>query len=353
MGIELIGWGMALSYFNTKIFLTLLMRRTELSAPPPSTPSADILIAVRNEACNLPTLISHLDALPPSFRVLWGEDQSTDETYKLLQEAAATRPHWEVHPVRDNLPGLKAKHNVLAHLQTHIRSPYLLLTDGDMQPTLAWAILHLRALQEPQVGIACGPTIPEGKTLWAKFQKMEWLWVLGLLCAYERWHRPTTAIGNNLSVRTQALESIGGWKKMPFSYIEDVALLKALTQKGWDYRWLFHPDAVLVTAPLGSFREWLDQRRRWALALPKDFFLASLYYFLFVMSWLVAIWIPQTLILKFSAEIFFLWRIQRVLGIRRAGLLYPLAFGGLLLYLILPFFLGRSFYWKGRLHMKS
>ncbi|MGQ9862970.1 MAG: glycosyltransferase family 2 protein [Bacteroidia bacterium] len=353
MGIELIGWGLALSYFNVKVLLALLMRRTELSAAAPPPAQADILIAVRNEASNLPTLISHLDALPPSFRILWGEDQSTDETYQLLQKAATTRPHWEIHPIRENLPGLKAKHNVLAHLQRHIRSPYVLLTDGDMRPTPAWATSHLRALQEPNVGIVCGPSIPEGKTLWAKFQKMEWLWVLGLLCAYERWHRPTTAIGNNLSIRTQALESMGGWQKMPFSYVEDVALLKGLTQRGWDYRWLFHPDAVLITAPLASFRTWLHQRRRWALGVPKKDFLPLVYYLLFGASWLVAFWIPETLILKLIAEIFFLWRIEGILGLRRAPQWYPLAFTGLLLYLVLPPLLGKSFYWKGRLHAQG
>lgn len=76
-----------------------------------------------------------------------------------------------------------------------------------------------------------------------------------------------TAIGNSMVIRRAAWQSIGGWKNLPPTLVEDYAFKVALEQAGWQFRWIFHPAVLAQTRAAPTLNSWIQQRLRWARAV--------------------------------------------------------------------------------------
>lgn len=236
----------------------------------PPTFSSDsfisILVAARDEESNIQACMESLarQAYPDGQWEVWiGDDGSTDGTGDLVKSFCAKDPRFHYFPVVEQWPGIHGKQNVLAQLAHQAKGDFLLITDADIQVDPRWAGT-LMAQFGRKVGMVSGATFVEGPALFTKMQSLDWL----MGCTAARAHHllgiPITGVGNNMAMRREAYQSVGGYENVPFSVTEDYKLFQMMCEKGdWEFVQLLEPSAVNVSEPMTTLQQWFRQRRRW------------------------------------------------------------------------------------------
>ena len=246
-------------------------------------PRIAILLAVRNEATYLPECLDHLLATdyPADRWCIWvGNDQSEDATLTIARQYAERNPRVRVINVTGQLGEARAKANVIAHLvqasaQSEHPADVLLITDADVRVTPNWARALVRrgrtGSSARPVGIVTGVTVVAGRGVGAAWQRIDWLWALGMVKVASDLGIPVATLGNNMLLLRQAYEATGGYETLPFSITEDFQILHRTVASGYDFRNCIDADTLVMTQPMGSLAELLQQRKRWmrgALQLP-------------------------------------------------------------------------------------
>lgn len=242
---------------------------TRTGAPRGGLPPAAVVVPARNEEANIGPC---LDALAVQeypaglLRVVVVDDGSTDRTAEYIGVHASRYP--QIAPVRllrdaNTPPG---KTGALAAGIAAAGGEVLLLTDADCTAPPGWAVRLAAEFADPEVSLAAGFTLVEGRTLFARLQAVDWLFLVSLAAAGTAAGLPLTAVGTNLAVRRRAYDAVGGFAGLPFSVTEDYRLFAALV--GNDprrARFVADPAAAVTTLPCGSWADFLRQKKRWFL----------------------------------------------------------------------------------------
>jgi cellulose synthase/poly-beta-1,6-N-acetylglucosamine synthase-like glycosyltransferase len=246
---------LALLVFNRKRYTLLL----------PHQPRVSILIAARNEEHTILRCLNAIAALdypPEKLEVLIGDDASTDATRAVVEQFIYNRPNYSCISIAENIGQTKGKANVLAQLAKHATTDYFFFTDADIAVPAQWVQAMLSEMRE-DVGVVTGITSVAGDSFWAKLQAMDWLFALGLMQVVSDLDFPVSTMGNNMLLRRQAYESVGGFEGIMFSITEDVAIFNAIIKKGWGFRNIYDRSVLALSTPAAGFSEFLHQRKRW------------------------------------------------------------------------------------------
>ncbi len=353
-------WGSLLvAYAGMQVYIALYVRRTPLNlVPPPSNPTP-LLLAARNEGDTLARTLPTLTGQRWPLRILVGDDASQDKTGAVCRTYLAS-PH-QVVSVPPQMHALyPGKHAVLAYLEQwlEVEGEAIGVVDADMLLPPTWAAGLYAALQtQADIGGVCGPSLPEVKAIWHGFQRVEWASILYLIAATQgRGDPPPTAIGNSLLLKVIAWRSVGGWRGLRPSLVEDYELMQALYWAGWRFKWVFHPMVYAETRPEKRLSGWWHQRLRWQKAVRALPWLALFY-------WTVQVCIPWALLTGPSwgfgiwafAEAWPLWRLRQALGTSQIMRFLPLLmiyrYGQGLVMVLLALYRG-SLLWRGRRYIR-
>ncbi|MGN6647624.1 MAG: glycosyltransferase [Cytophaga sp.] len=236
-------------------------------------PLVSILIAARNEEENIIAClqaISRLHYPAGRIQVLVGDDQSSDNTYTLVNAYIQDKPGFELVSIQESTSKAKGKANVLAQLAAKATGEFLFITDADIQVPLYWIEGLLGAFEE-RTGIVSGATVVKGQKIFDRIQRVDWAYAFGMVHIVSEMNIPVSAVGNNMAIRTCCYEETGGYENLEFSVTEDLELFKAALAKGWAFRNLLDESSTAVSAPLHTLGSVLKQRKRWlsgAMRLP-------------------------------------------------------------------------------------
>ncbi len=242
-----------------------------------------VVVAARNEADRLPTLLDALEAQSHRpFEVVVVDDRSSDGTAEVVRQRARLFPvPLRVVTVAEGEPeaaGLPPKKHALergVEAATHDRVAF---TDADGQPGLDWlatlarwaeaaspAALDPAEADRPSgaVLVGYGPYVAEPGLL-NLFVRFETVQTAALAAAAVGWGRPWHAVGRNLSVPASLLERLGGYAHSARSLSGDDDLLVQHVAKTdvapvayvWDAR-----AAVPSPAPPDAPAFWRQKRR--------------------------------------------------------------------------------------------
>ena len=182
-----------------------------------SLPRVEVVVALRNEVAALPRLLDALGAqTDASCSYLFIDDRSTDGTGRLLDEfCARTAARARVIHAADEPVGLTGKQVALDLAFQAARGDVLLFTDGDCVPPPGWVREMGAPFADPSVGVVLGRVeLPPGASFLGRFQAFE----QPLLNQYNFGSAgiglPTGCFGNNMAVRTSALEETGGFRSL-------------------------------------------------------------------------------------------------------------------------------------------
>ncbi len=231
-------------------------------------PEISILIPARNEEQSiikcLESILS-LDYPIEKLHILIGEDQSTDNTAKLVELFIAKYPNFQLISIKQNLGSAKAKGNVLANLMCLVQTEIVFVTDADIEVNPKWVKRLLPKIIEDKYAIVSGTTIVKGVKLFHKWQGLEWYLGTGYIAGFDQLGIPTTAVGNNMAFTKTAYYATGGYENMPFSVTEDFQLYAAIRAKGYRSYNESHANSVSISAAQNYINTFLHQRKRWLM----------------------------------------------------------------------------------------
>jgi len=278
-------------------------RRDPLPVSADDPPPISVVVAARNEASSLPSLLKALDRQThPNCEVVIVDDASTDDTASVATAWAEDRPHARVVTVTDSAPPRKKR--ALTQGITAARHDLLAVTDADCTPPPTWlsllAATHAAA-DRPLVLAGYSPL--HGPGVVGRFARYEALLEALYAAAAAGLGRPYMAVGRNLSYPRSVFEAVGGFglddnRSVPLSGDDDLFVQAVRRHAAAEVRPLHDGRAIVPAEAPPSWRDWLRQRRRhvsagrhyrWTVGLHLTLLHASL-----VLCWLAPLVLGMT-----------------------------------------------------------
>lgn len=206
-----------------------------------------LLIPVRNEAKNLPTLFNKLQVLDPSpDEIIFYEDQSSDNSFKLLKQFAAESITTVKILQGKTLPANWLGKNHACHqLAKAANYNTLIFCDADVLPESKAIIKSKQALKDCDLFSTLNRQelcAQSDKALVVSVIYQSILGGIPLPLVDSRFSSLTAAVGHWLAVRKEAYIKTGGHEAVKSDTVDDMALATLFKKKYFKVR--------LLTAPL-------------------------------------------------------------------------------------------------------
>ena len=340
----------------------------DVSSPLPEVDLGDItvLIPARNEAETIKDTLPALTAQGRGLNIILIDDQSSDGTGQVARKAMDENL---LIIKGESLPsGWTGKLWALEQGRGHIKTPFTLLLDADIEP-LPGIIGELkRAMQERDVQLISLMAELRMETFWERLLMPAFIYFFKLLYPFRLSNTGTSrvaaAAGGCILLETRLLHEIGGFDSLRGELIDDCALarrIKTLGYKTW----------IGLTHSVRSIRQYEKLRTIWEMVARTAF--TQLHY-----SGLVLALCTAVMVLSFVVPVLGLFlpsgmaKFFSALGLAIMILCYlpTLKFYGLpgrwalalpligILYLAMTwtsamrYWLGRGSHWKGRAYSK-
>jgi len=230
-------------------------------------PGVSIIIAARNEEEHIGACLESIVRLTypqDLLEVIVVNDRSTDRTSDIVNGFADRHAHIRVLQIGKETELPPGKANAVMSAIDVSRGEILMFTDADCIVPPAWVENTVSHYSDSSVGVVAGFTSLAGDSPFAEMQALDWFVLSSVAAATTRLGLPVTAVGTNLSVRRSAYDSVGGYRKIPFSVTEDYALFHAITTSGkWKARFPMDITTLVTSTPCLSIGQLFSQKKRW------------------------------------------------------------------------------------------
>ncbi|MBU0690695.1 glycosyltransferase [bacterium] len=227
------------------------------------------------------------------FEIIFVDDHSLDQTLEAARTATAgAAQRVSVLSAPDEPAAMGSKKRALTFGIEHASGEILAFTDADNRVSPGW----LRAISAQfcsGTGAVIGAAIPcRSKGLGALFYRLERIIVALTSASPIGWGTPGSACGQNLALRREAFEQIGGYAHSQIPSGDDDLTVQAIARAGWKVRFSDTPDSVVSDARQPSLRTHRDATTRHQSVIrfyPLRWRL--LYFFSILSSFLLLVWI--------------------------------------------------------------
>lgn len=262
------------------------------------TPCVSIVIPAKDEEKNIEECILSItqNKYPQDkFEIIAVNDRSQDRTGEILNNLQKTIPNLHVINLENDeqKEGMIGKAGALQIGIENSKGEIILITDADCTVTSEWISTMVQCYKDSNVGFVSSFTNVTGRRLFDRIQSIEWIYMHTMAFGGIGNNQALGCYGNNISIRRDAFDYVGGYRKIPFSVTEDLALQQAIHKTKYKVHYLIHPDALVNTKPCDTLAEYMLQHHRWVRGGVKLGWRATI----FVLSSL-AIW---------AGLIYFLW----------------------------------------------
>jgi len=225
---------------------------------------ATLVIALRNEAENLPSLISSINRSLPSLKeVILVDDHSEDKTFLKLEQAYTNSE--QVNVLLSPGVGKKAAIN---YAIDHAKGEVILTTDGDCSWKETWPALLIDSFKNPHIQLVAGPIVPLSQPWFLSgFQLIEWVSTLLVTnYSFEKGHALTCSAAN-MAFRKSAFYQVHGFEgnEQNPSGDDEFLLKKIIATFGErSVSYLPYQESLVKTTPESNWKDLIHQKIRWA-----------------------------------------------------------------------------------------
>jgi cellulose synthase/poly-beta-1,6-N-acetylglucosamine synthase-like glycosyltransferase len=333
-----------------------------------------VIIPARNEAENITACLGSVlaQSYPEDlFEVIFINDHSTDATGAMVKELQQLHRNLVLINLEDELQGAELNSYKKKAIELAIgrsRGDWIVATDADCMVPPNWlSTLDARIKDSKAVFVAAPVMFTGDESFLAVFQQLDFLSLQGITAASVSAGYHTMCNGANIAYAKEAFYAVNGFRGIDQLASGDDMLLMHKFQERYPggIQYLFSTDAIVRTAPMSNWKDFLNQRIRWASKADKYndrsiFWVLLLVYLLnlallallivspFVqdgfMNWLLLV-IAKTLV-----ELSFLIPVARFYGAARLLIWFPLMQPFHIVYTVMAGWLGKfgTYHWKGR-----
>ncbi len=254
-------------YISIIISFTIGLKRlfTKKTREPDKLEKLSLVIAFRNEAKNLPSLLDALQNQTLSndlLEIILVNDHSTDNSISIAREYSIKAQNIRVIELPNELNGKKAALSFGFGLAAN---PIIVFTDADCVPSNRWldSISHLSGSGADFIVGAV--TMTTDDSFASKIQSLEYASLIATAAGSCGINHPIIASSANLAFRKGVFENIYNQLNPMVSSGDDMFLLhQAKRVKGCKVSFLNDADAIVRTGTVSNISGALNQRKRWA-----------------------------------------------------------------------------------------
>ena len=254
---------------RTTLFLKGNLRSKRKSiAQMPKKPFISVIIPARNEEQNISQCLKSIamNNYPQDrFEIIAVNDRSSDKTPDILKTLTKSIPNLRALDVDPRNNNIKGKPRAIQTAATVAKGDILLFTDADCIVDPQWIETHAMTYNEENIALTASFTNIKAKRIFDKIQAVEWIYMHSMASGGIGLNIPLGCFGNNMSVKKSVFEQLGGYNKIRFSVTEDLALLQSVVDKGKKAKYILSPRSLVTTLPCKSFKEYMSQKKRWAI----------------------------------------------------------------------------------------
>ncbi|WP_162142898.1 glycosyltransferase [Terrimonas ferruginea] len=285
--------------------------------------SISVLIPARNEAANIGRLLDSLqqqDYPAEQYEIIVIDDHSTDDTAALAAQYAG------VHVIRlqeDDINSYKKK--ALEQGVAAAKGQLIVTTDADCVAGKYWLSTIAAFQQQTNAAFIVAPvSIEAGKPLVEQFQALDFMILQGITGASVQQGVHSMCNGANMAYLRDIFYEVNGYSGIDhIASGDDMLLMHKIWQRYTDrIGYLSSPDVIIKTAPVHSWRAFLNQRIRWASKA--SFYDDKRIIAVLVLVYLLNLSLPVLLIAGFFCSMY--WVAALVLIIAKALVEYPFVY---------------------------
>jgi cellulose synthase/poly-beta-1,6-N-acetylglucosamine synthase-like glycosyltransferase len=226
-----------------------------------------VIVAARNEEKTLPLLLQALQqqTYPAHlFEAIVVDDFSTDGTRAAVP--ILSKPHIKViQPQTDPLHSSKKK--AIEAGVKEAKGELLVITDADCLPQKEWLSIMAHCYQQKGSAFIAAPVrFTHDSSLLQLFQSIDFITLQGITAASVAAGFHSMCNGANLAYTKEAFVSVNGFEGIDKVASGDDMLLMHKIKKlnPQKVHYLKHPNAIVTTPPMSTWKQFVMQRRRWA-----------------------------------------------------------------------------------------
>ncbi len=231
-----------------------------------------VVIVARNEAKNLPLLMTCLlsqDYPEELYEIVFGDDDSQDGTEKIIREYIEAGHNIKYIRSMGREDVVSPKKVALSRAIEAAEGDIILTTDADCMVPRSWITSMVSHFSE-DISMVAGYSrtlIPawEKASILQKYEHLDFALTYMVLGGGYILGKSWACIGQNLAYRKSAWEAVGGFSKiMHLISGDDVNLMQLMRQEKHKIIFNFSPASFTHTHPVKSWKQFINQRSRWA-----------------------------------------------------------------------------------------
>jgi len=256
-----------LSYFSFVLVMIMGLRKTKPELPSHSLPRIAVIVAARNEAHNLPALLTDLLAqnYEGEYSFVIADDRSTDDTWSIIHKFSKAHPQFTAVRIVEESSEMTGKKNALTQCIKNTTASILIETDADCRMGPDWISSMVNQFDE-NTGIVVGFSSVRERSVFAIYQALDFLGIMMTNAGMMQHGHAWSGSGQNLAFKRAYFTAIGGFTGDPDQSIgDDFYLVQKIGKlKGVKASFSWNPKSFVTTAPAESIADFYRQRRRWA-----------------------------------------------------------------------------------------
>jgi cellulose synthase/poly-beta-1,6-N-acetylglucosamine synthase-like glycosyltransferase len=245
----------------------------EALSPGQSTTQFTVIIPARNEALNIKACVDSIlnqDYPMDAFEIIVIDDFSEDDTAFIVNALSQQYPQVRLIQLADHCKEgetLAYKKKAIEIAVAEAKGDWILTTDADCIVPKRWLHLYNAYIQENQPCFVAAPVMfIKTAGILNQFQVLDFLALQGITAAAVGAGKHSMSNGANLGFEKTAFIAVGGYQGVDhIASGDDMFLMHKMKQtlhKPVGY--LFHYDAIVLTAAMDTWKGFIMQRIRWA-----------------------------------------------------------------------------------------
>jgi cellulose synthase/poly-beta-1,6-N-acetylglucosamine synthase-like glycosyltransferase len=245
----------------------------EALSPGQSSTQFTVIIPARNEAANIKACVDSIlaqDYPKDAFEIIVIDDFSEDDTAFIVTALSQQYSQVRLIQLADHCKEgetLAYKKKAIEIAVAEAKGDWILTTDADCIVPKKWLLLYNAYIQEHQPCFVAAPVMfIKTAGILNQFQVLDFLALQGITAAAVGAGKHSMSNGANLGFEKTAFIAVGGYQGVDhIASGDDMFLMHKMKQtlhKPVGY--LFHPDAIVLTAAMDTWKSFIMQRIRWA-----------------------------------------------------------------------------------------
>ena len=249
------------------------LNQIEQVRPEQSATQFTVIIPARNEAANIKACVDSIlnqDYPAAAFELIVIDDFSEDDTAFIVHALSQQYPQLRLLKLADHCKEgetLAYKKKAIEIAVAQAKGDWILTTDADCIVPPRWLLLYNAYIHQHQPCFVAAPVMfIKTAGILNQFQVLDFLALQGITAAAVGAGKHSMSNGANLGFEKAAFIAVGGYQGVDhIASGDDMFLMHKMKQtlhKPVGY--LFHPDVIVLTAAMDTWKGFIMQRIRWA-----------------------------------------------------------------------------------------